>query len=163
ATLTVSRPAQTPTPTPTPTPTDTTAPSIVVSAPGPGLVTRSDPTISGQVTDVDSGVETLTEQLDNTAVVSVPFDASRGFPLETQLPVDASADGAHILHLRAVDRSGNATSVDVAFTLDTIAPAMPSFDLDPSSQSTPGSDATTFATVTLNGQTDPRTSVTLVQ
>src|SRR5262249_36785830 len=53
--------------------------------------------------------------------------------------------------------------VDVAFVLDTIAPAMPTLDLDPSSQSTPGSDSTTFAAVTLNGQTDPNTSITLVE
>lgn len=65
-------------------------------------------------------------------------------------------NGAHVLHLQAADEHGNTSPVfDVSFTLDTTPPAI-SFDLAPASDTEPAGDQrTTFATVTLAGQTGP--------
>jgi len=73
-------------------------------------------------------------------------------------------DGSHTLHLQATDSSGQSTSFDVAFTLDTTPPAQPVFDLDAASDTgTKGDGQTASTTVTLVGTTDANTSVQLVQ
>ncbi|MBH0199684.1 MAG: hypothetical protein HP497_09740 [Nitrospira sp.] len=38
-------------------------------------------------------------------------------------------DGAHTLHLQVTDSNGNVTTLDRPFTLDTMAPTTPIFDL----------------------------------
>jgi hypothetical protein len=102
---------------------DTTPP--VITAQPPAALLRSNPTISGQVTDVGSGVASLTEQVDNGPVVPVSFGASGAFQLTTALGLDGSADGAHTVHLRASDNAGNAAApVDLTFKLDTQPPVV---------------------------------------
>ncbi|MCG2592459.1 Ig-like domain-containing protein, partial [Ramlibacter sp. XY19] len=74
------------------------------------------------------------------------------------------ADGAHTLRLRATDAAGNSTSRDVAFTLDRVAPAIPSFDLAPASDSgTAGDQVTNASTVSLTGRSEAAATVTLVR
>ena len=72
-------------------------------------------------------------------------------------------DGVYTLHLNAADKAGNVSSVkDLAFTLDTTAPASPGFMLAPTSDTGAVGDAqTTSATVTLTGQSEP--NITLLQ
>src|SRR5262249_37833383 len=64
--------------------------------------------------------------------------------------------------LQATDARGNVSrTFNLAFTLDTTAP-VPAFDLAPAFDSAPvGDHQTTFATVTLTGQTDPNLTVVL--
>ena len=69
------------------------------------------------------------------------------------------ADGPHVLHLRAADPAGNVSNIDVAFTLDTSAPAG-SANLAPGS-ATVSSTETSAASVTLVGLTEPGAQVTL--
>ena len=45
------------------------------------------------------------------------------------------ADGAHVLRLAAIDAAGNRTQTEVAFTLDTLAPDVPTLGLDAASDS----------------------------
>ncbi|MDN5873143.1 MAG: Ig-like domain-containing protein, partial [Sinobacteraceae bacterium] len=73
-------------------------------------------------------------------------------------------DGGHTLHLQAFDAAGNASAqIDVAFTLDTAAPAQPAFDLAITSDSgTVGDHVTNAANVALVGSSDPAASISLV-
>ena len=123
--------APNPAPNPTPTP-DTQAPQVVISSPAPGLVTRSNVAVIGQATDDRSGVATLEAQVDGGAFVTVAVDAAGNFHFDTALPLDGTAEGAHTVRLRAADLAGNiAALVPVAFTLDTLNPAvgLPPLDL----------------------------------
>jgi hypothetical protein len=72
------------------------------------------------------------------------------------------ADGNHTLHLSAVDHAGNATSLDVNFTLKTTAPKAPGFDLAPADVNHMLEEHVTDAgRITLVGTTDANMSVTL--
>ena len=81
-------------------------------------------------------------------------------PLLQTLAGGALADGAHALHLKATDKAGNISRLDLSFILDTkIAP--PSFDLGPASDSeNTGDHATTVIPVILQDSTDPNAQVT---
>src|SRR5262249_54009994 len=72
--------------------------------------------------------------------------------------------GHHTVELQATDNAGNTSDFkSVSFTLDRTPPPV-SFDLDPSTDSAPlGDQQTTFATVTLAGQTEPNLPVKLVE
>ena len=72
------------------------------------------------------------------------------------------ADGPHVLHLQALDGTGQVVSAaDVPFVLDTQAPSA-TLDLDPASDSAPlGDQTTTFRRVTLIGVAEPNAQVSL--
>jgi hypothetical protein len=105
-------------------PLDTTPPVIDVTSPASGLLTNSNITVSGQVTDVGTGVASLQAALDGGAFAPVSFDTSGNFSLATALALDHSADGPHTEHLKATDRAGNVSTLDFSFTLDTQAPVI---------------------------------------
>jgi cyclophilin family peptidyl-prolyl cis-trans isomerase len=72
------------------------------------------------------------------------------------------ADGAHVIHLRATNAQGQTSNTDVAFTLDTDAPQVPTLHMDATSD--PGQiGRTTSSTVTLQGVTSPGDQVELSQ
>ena len=74
------------------------------------------------------------------------------------------SDGLRTLTLTATDIAGNEIETVFEFTLDTIAPDQPVFDLAPEFDSDPIGDlATTLESVTLIGTTDAGTKVELVQ
>jgi hypothetical protein len=75
------------------------------------------------------------------------------------------AEGDHTLHLVATDDAGNTSPIlSLSFMLDTIAPAAPAWDLDPASDTPPAGDqATTLATVDLDGETEAGAEVTLLE
>jgi len=65
-------------------------------------------------------------------------------------------DGQHALRIEAEDAFGNATTFNLAFTLDTAAPVQPAFDLSAGSDSgLLGDQQTAAGVVTLTGTTDP--------
>jgi hypothetical protein len=73
------------------------------------------------------------------------------------------ADGVHTLHLVATDKAGNATAFDVGFTLDTVGPAAPVFDLAVTSDTgVVGDHITSASQVALRGQTEPNAAVSLL-
>ena len=101
---------------------DTVPPKIVLDQTS-GLMTNTDPTITGDVTDNLSGVASLAVALDGGAAQNVSFDANGNFSVPVALPTDGTADGQHTLTFTAVDAAGNVTSPLVFdFTLDTQAP-----------------------------------------
>ncbi len=119
-----------------------------------------------------SGVAVLRGGLDGTAAsgfvdlagVLQPDDTFRlpSTALDT-LAGGALADGAHTLHLEGVDKAGNPTFVDVGFTLETVPPMTPVFDLAPSDQAGPeGSGLTQSSIVDLEGTTSPGAMVNLL-
>ncbi len=144
---------------------DTTPPTLQLTGIQPSA-TNENLSLSGSVADGLSGVASLTAQLNSGATSAVAFDPTTGtFSTGTSLPLNGSADGAYTLHLRATDRAGNVTAQDVSFTLDTIPPIAPAFDLSGGSI-TPASltvaHETSAARVSLQGQTDPNVKVTLL-
>src|SRR5262249_36096939 len=104
---------------------DTRAPVVAIGAPSPGLSTNRNLTVTGRVTDTGSGISSLQAGVDGGPLGAVTLDSSGTCRFDTSLPVDGSADGSHMVQLRAQDRAGNASgSSEVAFTLDTQAPAI---------------------------------------
>lgn len=130
----------------------------------------SDPSIAGSATDAD-GIVSFHGGFDATPPSQFVnllsyrnVDGSFVFgpaPL-TQINGAPLGDGPHTLHLAASDLSGNQGSFDLAFTLDTTPPKVPSFDLDPAFDTPPvGDQSTSLPAVQLDGTTDPNTSVAL--
>jgi membrane-associated phospholipid phosphatase len=73
------------------------------------------------------------------------------------------SDSQYTLNIEAVDAAGNASSVDIRFTLDTTAPAVVGFMLTPGSDTaTPGDSRTSKDKVTIEGQADPNAQLLLV-
>ncbi len=73
-------------------------------------------------------------------------------------------DGSHGFTATAEDRAGNISDASSTFLIvvDTIAPEIPTLDLDPLFDSAPAGDKTTdLSVVTLNGTTEPGVSVVL--
>jgi hypothetical protein len=104
---------------------DTAPPTITITGPTNNIAVNADLTVAGQVTDNLSGVASLQAALDGGAFAPVSFDASGRFSVPVTLATDGSADGAHVLHLKAVDYAGNATpSANFNFTLVTKKPTI---------------------------------------
>ena len=128
-------------------------------------------TITGTLADINQ-IATFTAGFDVTPVgsfvnVLADLQATGVFTLSTarmnQLAGGTLADGAHTLHLRATDAQGNVATLDHVFTLDTLAPLSPTFDLAVTSDTgTVGDHETTAAIVTVKGQTDATTPIQLV-
>lgn len=138
---------------------DTQPPTITVQGPAANVLTNQNPTVTGRVLDNLSGVAQLQAQVDAGAFVAVAVNAAGDFTFTPQLPLNGSADGTHVVRLRATDRAGNVSATsELSFTLDTVAPADPTFDFAPNA----GSTQTTVASVTLSGRTSPLTTVSLV-
>ncbi|MBX3670121.1 MAG: choice-of-anchor D domain-containing protein [Rhodocyclaceae bacterium] len=90
-----------------------------------GLVTNQSLVVTGQVLDNLSGVASLQAQLDGGTSANVAFDGNGNFSFATQLATDGTADGAHLVVLRAADAAGNqAQPINLHFTLDTRAPTL---------------------------------------
>jgi hypothetical protein len=102
---------------------DTLPPKVLIDQPTKGLVTNTDPVITGHVLDNLSGVASLQVKLDNGAFANVAFDRNGAFTVPVNLPLNGSADGQHALTFVATDALGNAsTPLTVSFTLATKAP-----------------------------------------
>ena len=132
-----------------------------------------DPTVAGTVADA-SALTAFRAGLDATPVGSFTdvlghLEADGSFALDAAALGTVNggplADGAHTLHLFATDAEGNTSTIlDVSFTLDTLAPAAPVFDLAPASDTPPAGDQqTTLALVDLAGQTEAAADVELLQ
>ena len=133
-------------------------PTITIASPASGSSVKVNPTIDGTVTG--NNVTTLLAQVDSTAAVPVPFDASTGaFSFTPSLALDGTADGLHTVYFTATDASGNSTASDFKFTLDTIPPVQPAFALAAADRESGVALSTTDGQVTLTGQTDPNVSV----
>ncbi|MGB0600309.1 MAG: Ig-like domain-containing protein [Rubripirellula sp.] len=109
---------------------DIDPPKIVVS-PNPGLLgqdvvaTSSNLTVTGQVFDNITGVETLTVQLDQSEPLALSIDDMGGFQWTTPLATDGSEDGPHTIALTATDRRGNRSAPElIEFLLDTRTPTV---------------------------------------
>jgi hypothetical protein len=141
---------------------DTTPPSITITSPAQGLLTNTNVTITGTVADTLSGVVSLSATVDGSSSVAVAYGSSGTFSFTTALPLDGTKDGPHTVNLTAQDKAGNTDTTPYSFTLDTIPPAQPVFALDPAFEASGNPLETTDAAVTLDGTTDPATSVVLV-
>jgi hypothetical protein len=118
---------------------DTIPPTISISAPQDGLLTREATVmVSGSVDE-----PILTLSLDGQ---SVPFNSQ-----EFNLPAVALAEQSNLLTLAATDRAGNLGSVSVSVLRDSTSPAPP--------QLTPPASPTNLATTALGGSTEPGSSV----
>jgi hypothetical protein len=133
---------------------------LTITSPAQNLVTNQDPTIAGTVT----GAATLTAQVDTGTPSMVTIGSGGAFSLALTLPTNGTADGPHSVKFVATASNGSMTApVTYTFTLKTTPPATPTLTLDPAFVAPPPATAneTTAATITLDGQTDPNTSVTL--
>jgi len=123
--------------------------------------------ITGKATDNIALAPTLKVSLDSAAAqdVATSFAPDGSFELSTalldQLAGGKLADGKHTVRLIALDTAGNpSAAVDVAFTLDTVAPTASALGLDPASDTgTQGDLVTSNSVVKLVGQAPAGTQV----
>jgi hypothetical protein len=102
-----------------------TTPAITILSPESGLLTSSNPAITGQVTDKLSALASLQVAIDGGTYAPVSFDRTTGtFEYSTNLAVNGTADGVHTLQFRAADHAGNIFTDDFTFTLDTTGPSI---------------------------------------
>lgn len=135
---------------------DTTAPTIHVSTPSAGSVANHTVAVTGQVVDDSAGVASLQAALDGDSFAAVTLGGDGAFDITTNLPLDHTADGQHIEHLKATDNAGNVSLVDVSFTLDTTAPTI--------RVNTPSPGSVTNHNVAVTGQVvDDRSGVASLQ
>jgi hypothetical protein len=133
-------------------------------------ITKDD-TVTGTATAPADAIATLSGGFDatqSTSFVDLTSALQSGgtFVLDPTLLAKAAggtlADGAHTLHLVATDRAGNASSFDLSFTLDTAPPLAPTIALAASDQDAAlGSNVTGASSVTITGQTNANTAVSL--
>ena len=159
---------------------DTVAPVItaaLVQDTAPDGLTNTDgitfdPTIRGNLVDTSAvtqfraGLDGMTTTQFVDVLPQRQADSSFRFSriqLE-QIYGSALVEGLHTLHLQTQDQYGNQSPVfNLTFVLDT-TPAPAVFDLDPASDGTTlGNHKTSFATVTLAGQTEANTRVKLLE
>ncbi len=120
-----------------------------------------DPKISGFVFD-PLGVASLTGAIDQSTPIPITMNPDGSFVFDPPLPRDGSADGNRIARFVALNQSGFASTFDVSFMLDTVAPLAPSLLLSAAS-GVVSSQTSNAGRVMLLGTTDPGIGVTLVQ
>ncbi|MFO1358315.1 Ig-like domain-containing protein [Plasticicumulans sp.] len=128
---------------------DTTVPTLAAALTHDTGVSATDSltrdaTIGGTASD-DTALTQLLGALDPAAADAPLTDFSSLLQADGRFTLDAAVlaglaggtltDGAHVLRLVALDAAGNRTQTEVAFTLDTQAPAAPALALDPASDS----------------------------
>jgi hypothetical protein len=123
---------------------DNVAPTITISSPVSGLITNTNVTIMGLVTDDRSGVASLQAAVDAGSFTAISFDASGNFSFATALALNGSADGNHTVHLQATDKAGNVTASNFSFSLDSVPPSI--------TITSPASGLTTNTNPTITGQ-----------
>ncbi len=105
---------------------DIMAPVVTYTDPMPGFATRTDQTVTGRVMDDFSGVASLVGRVDAGPTFPVALDDRGDFRFTAVLPLGASADGVHTVHLIATDLVGNVSApYDLTFVQDTTAPWSP--------------------------------------
>ena len=87
---------------------DSVPPTITLTSPDAGVISPTNVTVAGRVTDGVSGVASLQGQVDSGTAFAVSLDAAGAFRFDTTLPVAGSANGSHTIHLVASDRAMNA-------------------------------------------------------
>jgi hypothetical protein len=93
-------------------------PPIVIATPANGGIDTQNVEIAGQVSlDRVSG---LAAAVDSSTFTNVLFDASGNFSFTTNLALNGSADGDHVVHFQSTDSMGHVSAaVNVTFTLNT--------------------------------------------
>jgi RHS repeat-associated protein len=130
-------------------PGDGEPPIVTISTPPQGVVTRTNSIVAGTVSDDLSGVKSVQGRLDTGSPFDVAFNATGHFHFDTNLPIDGSADGRHVVSIRATDRAGNVSfPVAVSFVLDTTPPVIAI--TSPSSSQLQNTNLTVKGTVTDN-------------
>jgi hypothetical protein len=125
------------------------------------------PTLAGQALigapGANAGGATIDLDLDNDGQYDdarLTADANGNYRYTMS---QALADGVYTFGVRATDRFGQARARSLRVLIDTIAPATLTTTLDPSTDSAPVGDLrTSFARVTLTGETEPGAVVRVV-
>lgn len=101
---------------------DVTAPTVLFADPA-GAPKGSPATFQLTVGDL-SAVEQLTCALDGGSQTVCGTSSAGDFRGTQLVTLPPATGGAHALHVRAVDRAGNAVVEDLAFVVDTVAPTV---------------------------------------
>lgn len=98
------------------------APTISVTSPGANAyLTNSSVSVSVDVTDTGSGVNTVTAKLDGNAISLTKTGITNGYKCTY---TGTLTDAAHTLVVTATDFDGNSASKTVNFTVDTVPPTL---------------------------------------
>lgn len=98
---------------------DTNAPSVTNLVPS-GLVSTTSPTVSGDYSDVSTGIDSATAQI--TMDGGAPLAGCTATGTGISCPTSGLAQGAHNYTVSVNDVAGNPGSSSGSFTIDTVAP-----------------------------------------
>lgn len=99
---------------------DLTAPEVTIESPADGTTVNDNVTIEGNASDSLTDVDFLEARVNGGTFFNVPLAPDGSFQFDTQLPLDGSADGSHVIEVRATDLAGNVSAPStVTFTLET--------------------------------------------
>lgn len=119
-------------------------------------------TVPGAISIQNIGQVAISAITETGVALPVAINGSR-FSFSTPFALNGAAEGSHSVTVTATDQSGRSASTTFAMTIDTVAPSIQTFDLDPASDTSPtGDQTTTAATVTLRGTTEAGATVVLV-
>ncbi|MDA1056134.1 MAG: Ig-like domain-containing protein [Planctomycetota bacterium] len=125
----------------------------------------SDPTVFGRIVGKSTESSKLTAQVDGGARVDVEFENDGSFLFSTPLALDNSADGEHTVRITALRGELIVNAREIIFTLDTLAPGIPSEVTLNSTSDTGISDSdriTNDNTPTISGTAESNTIVHLL-
>ncbi len=104
---------------------DTRAPQVVFLSPPDASVQANNPNVQGWVIDNLAGVASAEVRIDGGIYAPLTLDANGRFQFQPTLALEGTAEGSHVLHIRALDKAGlQSGEFDFAFTLDTKAPTI---------------------------------------
>jgi hypothetical protein len=102
---------------------DTSPPTLEILSPSPSSSSSTDVTVTGVVSDDQSGIGTLTARLDGGPPVAVAVAQDGSFSYTPQLLLDATANGPHVVQFVVTNASGNlSTSASRTFNLEARPP-----------------------------------------
>ena len=138
--------------------------TISLTSPSEGLITNTNLTVTGQVTD-PSSVFLLEAQIDTGQFFGVILDAVTGaFSFDTTFALDATDDGTHTITVRATDLAGNTSGLaQVSVTLDTVtaAPVITGYDQDTGISNS--DNLTSDTRLTFTGTAEANSQITVIE
>jgi membrane-associated phospholipid phosphatase len=132
---------------------DNQAPSVIADS--TAITTNTNVTITGQILDNISGVQTAQYQIDQNPLQNLAFDSQGKFGITTTFNLTGTDDGQHTLTVFAQDAAGNQTAAfSKTIILDTTAPTIDLTSI--------ANNATIDETTSLTGAADPTGSTLIV-
>ena len=140
---------------------DTTPPDVSLDIAPVGVITNTNLTITGSVSD-PANVTLLEASIDGGSFFNVTLEPDGTFSFDTTFLLDGTDDGLHTVSVRATDTAGNVSDpVEATFELDTqiASPVVATVDQDTGVSNS--DQITNDTTLIVTGTAEPNSTVTV--